>query len=58
MEVIQLIMGEDENCLLCEHPHGPLPKEAKLPWKLCPTHYGDLTNDDYIADLQDMVAEW
>ncbi len=43
MELIRLIIGENHNCLLCKHPR-PLLEEVSLPWLLCPTHYGDLTD--------------
>ena len=58
MKILKLIMGEDEDCLLCRHPRGHIPKEAPLPWPLCPTHYGDLTDDEEISKMNDEAASW
>lgn len=62
MRLLNLVMGDDSRCKLCT---GDLEREAvifngvpEFPWDLCPTHFGELTDDPEISAMCDMVESW
>ena len=58
MDILKLIMGRDEDCLLCRHPRaGCIPPNVPFPWLLCPTHYGKLTDDPEIMALVEKAKD-
>jgi hypothetical protein len=56
---LRLVMGDDTKCLWCQRPqlfvgrgHARMPE---IPWDLCPTHFGALTDDPEIRKLAEGV---
>ena len=59
MEILKLVMGDDDKaCLLCRFPSGEFPAETKLPWLLCPPHFGDLYDDPKIREMVEEAKAW